>query len=95
MDRPAHYGPVVLPPPRRKISVVTPAAKKVLEAALALPTDEREEIIRALSISLEPATSSPEWQSEITRRLEKIENAKATSHDAEAHLQTLRAKHGA
>lgn len=70
------------------------AAKKVLEAALALPADAREEIIGALSISLDPVTRTPQWQSEIARRLEKIEKGEAIFHDAEEHLQALRAKYG-
>lgn len=74
------------------IFTVTSAAKKVLEAALALPAEAREELVGALSISLEPTSLTPEWQSEIARRLEKIENGEATFYDAEEHLQTLRAK---
>lgn len=73
---------------------MTSTAKKVLEAALALPADAREELVGALSISLEPVTLSPEWQSEIARRLEKIERGEARFHDAEEHLQALRAKYG-
>jgi hypothetical protein len=68
--------------------------KKVLEAALALPADAREELVDALSISLEPVTLTPEWQSEIARRLERIEKGEAIFHDAEEHLQVLRAKYG-
>ncbi|MCX4243922.1 addiction module protein [Paraliomyxa miuraensis] len=73
---------------------MTSAAQKVLEAALALPADEREALVGVLSMSLEPATLSPEWQAEIARRLERIENGEATFYDAEDHLRTLRAKYG-
>ncbi len=69
---------------------MTSAAKKVLEAALALPADAREELVGALSISLEPVALTPEWQSEIARRLEQIENGEAIFYDAE----DLRAKYG-
>jgi hypothetical protein len=65
--------------------------EKMLEAALTLPADAREELVDALSISLELVTLTPEWQSEILRRLEKIEKGEAIFHDAEEHLQTLRA----
>jgi hypothetical protein len=41
-----------LDPRRRTFTIVTSTAKKVLEAALALPTDVREELVGALSISL-------------------------------------------
>lgn len=37
---------------------------------------------------------SAEWQSEIARRLEKIENGEAIFYDAEDHLHALRAKYG-
>jgi putative addiction module component (TIGR02574 family) len=70
------------------------AAKKVLEAALALPADEREQLVGDLSVSLEPATLSPEWQLEIARRLEEIENGEAIFYDAEDHLRVLQAKYG-
>jgi len=73
---------------------VTSAAKTVLEAALALPADVREELVGALSISLEPVTLSPEWQAEIARRLEAIEKGEAVFYDAEDHLRELRATYG-
>lgn len=73
---------------------MTSAAKKVLEAALALPADEREQLVGALSISLEPVTLSPERESEIARRLERVESGEATFYDAEEHLRALRAKYG-
>lgn len=80
---------------RRTILAVVSAVQKLLRAALALPANEREELVRVLSISLTPATLSPEWQSELARRLDKIANGEATFHDAESHLRTLQAKHGA
>ena len=73
---------------------MTSAAKKILEDALALPQEEREELVEALSNSLEPAELSPEWQSEIAQRIRKIEAGDAVFEDAETHLQRLRAKHG-
>ncbi len=73
---------------------MTSAAREVLQAALALPTDEREELVGALSSSLEPIALSPQWQEEIARRLQRIEDGDATFHDAENHLQSLRAKYG-
>lgn len=73
---------------------MTSTAKKVLEAALALPADAREELVGALSISLEPTPLSPEWEAEIARRIEKIEKGEAIFYDAEDHLRELRAKYG-
>ena len=72
---------------------MTPAAKKILEEALALSEQEREELVSALSSSLEPVELSPEWSSEIRRRIEKIERGEAELLDAEEHLAELRQKH--
>jgi putative addiction module component (TIGR02574 family) len=49
-------------------------AKKILEQALALPEDDREQLVAALSDSLspEPVTLSPEWHAEVKDRIEEI-----------------------
>ena len=49
-------------------------AQKILEQALALPEDQREELVSALSDSLspEPATLGPEWSAEVKGRVEEI-----------------------
>lgn len=47
----------------------------------------------ALSSSLEPVELSPEWTSEIGRRIQKIERGEAELLDAEEHLAELRQKH--
>ncbi len=49
------------------------AARKLLDEALALPADEREALIEALSESLQPVALSPEWQVEVERRISAIE----------------------
>lgn len=72
---------------------MTSAAREILQAALALPSREREELVGELSSSLEPSALSPEWQAEIARRLQKIEDGQASFHDAEEHLQSLLAKY--
>ena len=72
---------------------VTSAAQEILQAALALPSREREELVGALSSSLEPSELNPQWQAEIARRLQKLEDGEATLHDAESHLESLRAKY--
>jgi len=74
--------------------MVTPAAQKILAEALALPAEEREALVDALSNSLDPVELSPEWKAEIDRRLERIERGDAVLLDAEAHLRALRAKYG-
>ncbi|MEX1364025.1 MAG: addiction module protein [Nannocystaceae bacterium] len=50
---------------------------------MALPSLEREELVGALGSSLESESLSPQWQEEIARRLQKIEE----------HLLSLRANH--
>ena len=54
---------------------MTAAAKKILEDALALPDDERMELMAALSDSFEPQPTdlSPEWKSEIEDRIGQVE----------------------
>ena len=49
-------------------------ARKILEQALALADEEREELVAALSDSLspEPVSLSPEWNTELTSRIEEI-----------------------
>ncbi len=73
---------------------VTLAAKKIFEDALALPQEEREELVGALSSSLDPVELRPGWAAEIDRRVRKIESGEAVFHDAEDHLHELRAKYG-
>ncbi|MGB3052331.1 MAG: addiction module protein [Polyangiales bacterium] len=72
---------------------MTSAAKKILEEALALSQQEREELVGALSNSLDPVQLSPEWSVEIGDRIRKIERGEAKFLDAEEHLAELRAKH--
>ena len=72
---------------------MTSTAKKILDEALALPQEEREELVGALSSSLEPVELSPEWQAEIARRVRTIESGEAVFQDADEHLQKLRAKY--
>ncbi len=73
---------------------MTSTAKKILDEALALPREEREELVGALSSSLEPVELSPEWEAEIARRVRKIESGEAVFRDAQDHLDELRAKYG-
>lgn len=73
---------------------MTSAAKKILEEALALSQQEREELVRALSSSLDAVELSPEWSSEIGRWIQKIERGDATLLDAEKHLAELQPQRG-
>lgn len=72
---------------------VTSTAKKILDQALSLPREEREELVGALSNSLEPVAWSPEWEAELARRVQKIQRGDAVFHDAQNHLDELRAKY--
>ncbi len=72
---------------------VTSTAKKILDEALALPQEEREELVGALTSSLEPVELSSEWEAEIAHRVRKIESGEAVFQDADEHLQRLRAKY--
>ncbi len=60
-------------------------AKKVLEAALQLPPEEREQIVVELSASLNSDFASKEieaaWLSEIDRRWKEVEQGKAVLHN--------------
>ena len=47
-------------------------AQTILEQALALPQNEREELVATLSDSLTPDSLSPEWNAEVKSRIEEI-----------------------
>ena len=53
---------------------VTSTAKKVLQAALLLSDDEREDLVAALSDSLHPVDLSDEWSAEVGSRIAEIES---------------------
>lgn len=71
---------------------VTSAAEKVLEDALALTDEEREELIAALTRTLPPVEHDSVWKAELARRIAKIESGEAELHDAELHAEQRRAK---
>lgn len=73
---------------------VTSATKRILDEALSLPPEDREELLDALSDSLGPTELSQEWQAEIADRIRRIERGDAVLLDAEQHLRDLRAKYG-
>jgi putative addiction module component (TIGR02574 family) len=55
------------------------AARKILEQALALPSEERSALLEALGESLEPGDDalSPEWKAEIESRIAAVERGEA------------------
>lgn len=74
---------------------MTDRAKAVLEAALALPVAEREELAERLLGSLDDAASaslSPEWKAEIGRRMKEIDDGTAELIDGEEVFRWLRSK---
>ncbi len=73
---------------------MTSAAKKVLEEALALSDEAREELVFALSASLKPVGLSDAWREEIAARLERLEAGTAKLLDAREHVDELLAKLG-
>ena len=75
---------------------MTDQGKAVLEAAMALPEAEREEVAEQLLLSLDGASDaplSPEWQAEIQRRLKEIDEGTAELIDGEEVMQWLRSKY--
>lgn len=74
---------------------MTDRAKAVLEAALALPEAEREELAERLLCSLddaEAASLSPEWKAEIGRRVKEIDDGTAELIEGEEVMRWLRSK---
>ncbi len=66
-------------------------ARKILEQALALPSEERASLLEALGESLEPGndTLSPEWKSEIESRIAAVERGESkliSGDEVEARL---------
>ncbi len=58
---------------------MTSTAKKILDEALALPEEDREALVEALSDSLERPRHelSDEWKAEIARRIEAVERGES------------------
>jgi len=58
---------------------MTSAAKKLLEEALALPSEDRAKLVEALADSLDAAEIDlgPAWKAEIERRVEAIERGES------------------
>jgi putative addiction module component (TIGR02574 family) len=61
------------------------AARQILEAALKLPAEEREQLVDELKATLHGGFASEEiekaWASEIERRSAEIDSGKAVLHD--------------
>ena len=71
---------------------MTDRAKAVLEAALALPEAEREELVERLLDSVEaPDALSPAWAAEVDRRLKEIDEGRAVLIPGEQVFAEIRA----
>ena len=64
---------------------MTAAVKGIIEAALNLPADEREQIVVELAASLNGGFASKEieaaWLAEVDRRWKEVESGQAVLHD--------------
>ncbi len=73
------------------------AAEEVLEAALALPEDERVEVVARLQESVSGSVESvlsPEWKQEIARRIQELEEGTVESIPAEEVDRQMLEKYG-
>lgn len=71
---------------------MTSAAKKLLEEALALPSEDRAKLVDALADSLDAAEAglSPAWKIEIERHVDAIERGESRlipGDEVDARLQ--------
>jgi putative addiction module component (TIGR02574 family) len=70
-------------------------ASEVLKRALALPPGDRAELVDALVVSLareSALTLHPEWETEIDRRLDELDQGEGTSLTWEEVEAELRAR---
>jgi putative addiction module component (TIGR02574 family) len=66
------------------------ATKDVLEAALKLPPEEREELIDELSASLDVSDLGEYWETEIKRRMDDVDACRVKTvpaHDVFKRLE--------
>ncbi len=65
------------------------AVKEILEAALKLQPEEREELIEELSASLHAADLGEYWEAEIRRRIDDIDRGRVKTVPAEEVFSRL------
>lgn len=73
--------------------MVAPNVREVVDAPLKLTAEERESIAELLFQSLhtdEDADLSPEWEEEIARRLDALEQGKVELLDGEPIMRALK-----
>ena len=67
-------------------------AREILDAALALPSEERAELLAALSESLAPTPMHEDWDAELLERLRQVEAGTAKlvpGHVVDARIRAL------
>ena len=82
------------PVERAKLGVML-QPKEILEAALKLPTEQREELIEELSASLDAADLGEYWEAEIQRRVADVDAGKVKTVPADEVYARLRQRFSA
>jgi putative addiction module component (TIGR02574 family) len=59
------------------------ATKEILEAALKLDPEQREELIEELSASLDASNLGEYWEAEIKRRIDDVDSGRAKTVPAD------------
>jgi putative addiction module component (TIGR02574 family) len=62
---------------------VSTAAKEILEAALKLDPQQREELIEELSASLDATNLGEYWEAEIRRRIDDVDSGRVKTVPAD------------
>jgi putative addiction module component (TIGR02574 family) len=70
------------------------ATKTVLEAALRLPPEEREELVDGLSASLDVSDLGEYWEGEIQRRMDDIDAGRVKTVPADDVFARLEQRFG-
>jgi putative addiction module component (TIGR02574 family) len=70
------------------------ATKAVLEAALKLPPEEREELVDELSASLDVSDLGEYWEAEIKRRIEDVDAGRVKTVPADEVFARLEQRFG-
>jgi putative addiction module component (TIGR02574 family) len=68
--------------------------KDILEAALKLPAEQREELIEELSASLDASDLGEYWEAEIERRIADVDAGKVKTVPADEVYARLRQRFG-
>ncbi len=80
-----------------KLMMMTAMVKKILDAVMDLPDEDREDLVEALNTSLDRSPGgalSPAWEAEIERRNRKIDLGTATLVPAEEVYASIEARLG-